>query len=92
VHALSPTLVLRGSEGVGSNGNSEGLAFFWHENLNVDVKEANERYIDAHIAGGNGCLTRRLTHVYDEPRRRIGAICGHSCMTLRSFWIYLGLW
>jgi hypothetical protein len=37
---------LRGFSAVDSEGMSGGLALYWHDSLQVDVKDANTRYID----------------------------------------------
>lgn len=59
---------MRGFDGVNSNGNSGGLALYWHETLSVDVVFSNERCIDAHIRAGPDEAPWRLTCVYGEPR------------------------
>jgi hypothetical protein len=40
---------LKGFAGFSSDGLSGGLALFWHKQLHVEVKEINERYIDAYV-------------------------------------------
>ena len=61
-------LGLRGFDASDSVGLSGGLALYWHESLSLDVKEINERYIDAYVTGTAGEPPWRLTCVYGEPR------------------------
>ncbi|XP_040245505.2 uncharacterized protein [Aegilops tauschii subsp. strangulata] len=68
VQRLHNRLGLKGFAGVSSEGLSGGLALFWDEHLYVEIKEANQRYIDAHIGTAPGNVTWRLTCVYGEPR------------------------
>ena len=42
-------LGLSGFEAVDSTGLSGGLALYWHESVHLDVKDKNERYIDAYV-------------------------------------------
>lgn len=50
------------------NGLSGGLALFWHESVQVDVKAMDERYIDAYVSAAAGVPPWRLTCVYGKPR------------------------
>ena len=60
-------LGLSGFEAVNSNGLSGGLALFWHESVQLDVKDMNEQYIDAYVSAATGEPPWRLTCVYGEP-------------------------
>jgi hypothetical protein len=46
---LRHRLGLKGFVGVSSNGQSGGLALFWHDQIIVEVKDTNERYIDVYM-------------------------------------------
>ena len=59
---------LKGFDGVDRNGNSGGLALYWHESLMVNVVFSNQRCIDAHVKLGTDEDTWCLTCVYGEPR------------------------
>src|SRR4051812_21235936 len=61
-------LGLSGFEAVHSNGLSGGLALFWHESVQLDVKDMTDRYIDASVSAMAGEPRWRLTCVYGEPR------------------------
>jgi hypothetical protein len=43
---LRNRLGLKGFTGVDCNGMSGGLALFWHESIEIEVKDQNDRYID----------------------------------------------
>jgi hypothetical protein len=58
---------LKGFVGFSSDGLSGGLALFWHEQLHVEVKEINERYIDAYVRLAPNDPLWRLTCIYGEP-------------------------
>jgi hypothetical protein len=59
---------LKGFAGVSSDGLSGGLALFWHEQFSVEVKDINERFIDAYIRVSPDAPQWRLTCIYGEPR------------------------
>ena len=61
-------LGLSGFEAVHSVGLSGGLALYWHESLDLDVKSMNERYIDAYVSAKAGEPPWMLTCVYGERR------------------------
>lgn len=61
-------LRLRGFAGVSSDGQSGGLALFWDDQWSVEIKELNERYIDAYVSVSSEDPIWRLTCVYGEPR------------------------
>jgi hypothetical protein len=49
LRGLRVRLGLKGFVGFDSDGRSGGLAFFWHEQLVVNVQEVTSSYIDLHI-------------------------------------------
>jgi hypothetical protein len=51
-----------------SVGMSGGLALFWHESYQVDIREATDQYIDAFIRTGPNEPLFHATFVYGEPR------------------------
>lgn len=59
---------LKGFHGMDNNGNSGGLALYWHESVKVEVVFSNQRCIDAQIRLGPEKIVWRLTCVYGEPR------------------------
>lgn len=59
-------LGLSGLKAVDSNGFSGGLPLYWHESVHLDVKDMNERYIDAYVSGAVCEPHWRLTCVYGE--------------------------
>jgi hypothetical protein len=61
-------LGLKGLNGIDSIGLSGGLALFWSEQIEVDVQEVTDRYIDAHVRLSTQDPTWRITCVYGEPR------------------------
>jgi endonuclease/exonuclease/phosphatase family metal-dependent hydrolase len=65
---LRHRLGLKGFAGVSSDGQSGGLALFWHESLDVKITTINERFIDAYIRVSPNAAEWRLTCVYGEPR------------------------
>jgi hypothetical protein len=65
---LRHRLGLKGFAGCSSDGLSEGLALFWHDQLEVEIQNINERYIDAYIRDSTGAQQWRLTCIYGEPR------------------------
>jgi hypothetical protein len=54
--------------GVSSDGLSGGHALFWHEQFSIEVKDINERFIDAYIHVSPDAPQWRLTCIYGEPR------------------------
>jgi endonuclease/exonuclease/phosphatase family metal-dependent hydrolase len=68
VHRLRHRLGLKGFAGVSSDGQSGGLALFWHESLDVEIKIINERIIDACVRVSLSSEPWRLTCIYGEPR------------------------
>lgn len=64
-------------DGINSEGNSGGLALYWHESLMVDVVFMSHRCIDAHVAMGVEGNTWRITCVHGEPGVEDHHICGH---------------
>jgi hypothetical protein len=56
-----------GYVGYDSDGMSEGLALFWHESMQVDVKEVNGWYIDVFIRESVSSPQWHATFVYGEP-------------------------
>jgi endonuclease/exonuclease/phosphatase family metal-dependent hydrolase len=65
---LHTRLGLRGFSGVDTEGQSGGLALFWHESVLMDVKEKNPRFIDAHVRFSPSDPLIHVTFVYGEPR------------------------
>jgi endonuclease/exonuclease/phosphatase family metal-dependent hydrolase len=65
---LRHRLGLKGFVGVSSNGQSGGLALFWHDQIMVEVKDLNERYIDVYVRDSPSAPQWHLTCVYGEPR------------------------
>jgi hypothetical protein len=61
-------LGLRGFSGVDAEGQSGGLALFWHESVLMDVKEKNPRFIDAHVHFSPSDPLIHVTFVYGKPR------------------------
>jgi hypothetical protein len=57
-----------GYVGYDSEGMSGGLALFWHESVQVDVKEVNGRYIDVFVRESVSSPQWHATFVYGEPR------------------------
>jgi hypothetical protein len=47
---------------------SGGLALFWHENVHVEIREANPRFIDAFVRFSSEEPLFHATFVYGEPR------------------------
>lgn len=68
VSRLRSRLGLRGFAGVSCVGFSGGLALFWNDQLHVEVKELNARFIDVYIHASATAPLWRLTCVYGEPR------------------------
>lgn len=65
---LCKRLGLRGCAGIDSDGLSGGLALFWHESVSIDIKDMNERYIDAYVCLSPDDPLWHVTFVYGEPR------------------------
>jgi exonuclease III len=59
---------LGGYVGCDSDGLSGGLALYWHESMQVDVKEVTSRYIDVHVRESISGPLWHATFVYGEPR------------------------
>jgi hypothetical protein len=57
-----------GFVGMDSEGMSGGLAIYWHESLQVDVKEVSARYIDDVVQTFDDAPQSRIACVYGEPR------------------------
>lgn len=68
VRRLCSRLGLRGFAGVSSAGFSGGLALFWDDQMCIEVKELDERYIDVYVRASPNNVQWRLTCVYGEPR------------------------
>ncbi|KAM0832036.1 hypothetical protein ACQ4PT_065146 [Festuca glaucescens] len=47
---------------------SAGLALFWHESLQVEVKDVNARFIDVYVWESASAPLWHATFVYGEPR------------------------
>jgi hypothetical protein len=65
---LRTRLGLKGFYGVDSNGLSGGLALFWHESIDLEVKDANENFIDVWMRIAPDEPLFHATFVYGEPR------------------------
>jgi hypothetical protein len=61
-------LGLRGFAGFDSDGMSGGLALYWHESLQVEVKDANARFIDVLMRESVSSPQWHATFIYGEPR------------------------
>lgn len=68
IRRLQNRLGLRGFAGVDSDGMSGGLALYWHESVNVEIKALCERYIDAYVRLSPDGPLWHATFVYGEPR------------------------
>jgi hypothetical protein len=67
MRCLHHRLGLKGFVGSSSNGVSGGLALFWHDQLSVDVKHVNERFIDVYVRVSLNAPQWCITCVYGEP-------------------------
>lgn len=87
-------LGLQGFDGVDSNGNSGGLALYWHESLTVEVKFSNARCIDAVVNAGPDVPPWRLTCVYGEPRveyrHLMWSLLKNMCASSDLPWLVVG--
>jgi len=94
VRRLRNRLGLRGFAGIDSNGMSGGLALFWNESYEVDIKEVTERYIDAHIRVATGEPLIHVTFVYGEPRSENRHLMWTQLAALKASstlpWVLLG--
>jgi hypothetical protein len=61
-------LGLKGCLAVDSKGKRGGLALFWDENIQVDLLEIDDRYIDVSIREYATSNPWRATFSYGEPR------------------------
>jgi hypothetical protein len=61
-------LGLKNCIAVDSDGNSGGIALFWHESVEVNLMEKNFRYIDVSTRICPSEPWFRITFVYGEPR------------------------
>ena len=68
VAKLRRRLGLSGFAGCDSEGMSGGLALFWHDSLQVEVKEITPRFIDVHVRMSTSAPLWRATFIYGEPR------------------------
>lgn len=68
VRRLRSRLGLRGFAGLNSVGMSGGLALFWDESIHVEIKDINERYIDAYVRVSPNDPLWHVSFVYGEPR------------------------
>ncbi len=68
IRRLLNRLGLRGFAGVDSDGMSGGLALYWNESVNVEIKALCERYIDAYVRLSPDGPLWHATFVYGEPR------------------------
>jgi hypothetical protein len=76
VRRLRSRLGLRGFTSVDCTGMSGVLALFWHESYYVDIKEANDHFIDAFIRTAPDEPLIHATFVYGEPRVEHRFACG----------------
>lgn len=51
-----------------STGQGGGLVLFWHENLEVEVIEKHQHFIDIYVRENSDEVFSRITFVYGEPR------------------------
>lgn len=65
---LKGRLGLTGFAGCDSDGMSGGLALFCHDSLQVEVRDANARFIDVHVRESALAPKWHATFVYGEPR------------------------
>lgn len=68
VRRLRNRIGLKGCTGVSSEGMSGGLALFWDESVQVEIKGINGRYIDAYVRLSLNDPWWHITFVYGEPR------------------------
>lgn len=94
VSRLRYQLGLHGFAGVSSGGLSGGLALFWNDQLCVDFKEINERYIDVFVRVLPSEPMWRMTCVYGEPRTENSHLMWSKLRELKAKydlpWIILG--
>ena len=71
-----------------------GLALYWHENLNVEVKFSNARCIYAHVQAGPDEQPWRLTCVYGvlrvEDRHLMWSLMQNFCANSDLPWLVVG--
>jgi hypothetical protein len=91
---LRHSLGLKGFVGVSSNGQSGGLALFWHDQIIVKVKDMNERYIDVYMCVSPSAPQWHLICVYGEPRvedrHRMWDILRNIKSSLSLSWLVMG--
>jgi hypothetical protein len=68
IRKFQTRLGLKGFVGKDSDGLSGGLALYWNENLEVNVNDVTDRYIDAFVRISPDDPLWHLTCVYGEPR------------------------
>lgn len=77
-----------------SNGLSGGLALFWHESFNVEIKSVNDRFIDAYIRVSPTAPLWHISCVYGEPRTENRHLMWQHLSSLRQSstlpWVVLG--
>lgn len=87
-------LGLRNCIAVDSDGRSGGLALFWHESVDVNLIEKNQRYSDVSTRLGTGEPWFRITFVYGEPRTENRHRMWDAMRTLRGAsdlpWLVMG--
>jgi hypothetical protein len=88
---LRTRLGLRGFTSIDSNGNSGGLALFWHESIYVEVKDACDRYIDVWMRLSPDEPLFHATFMVN-PEARIGTVCGINSQTYAPRPHCPGLW
>jgi hypothetical protein len=85
---------LRGFTGVDSEGFSGGLALFWHESIEVIVKDATARYIDVWMRISPDEPMFHATFVYGEPRtenrHRMWSSLSTLCASSSLPWALIG--
>jgi hypothetical protein len=85
---------LKGFTGVDSEGFSGGLALFWHESIEVIVKDATARYIDVWMRISPDEPMFHATFVYGEPRtenrHRMWSSLSTLCASSSLPWALIG--
>jgi hypothetical protein len=92
VARLRRRLGLSGYVGHDSDGNSGGLDLFWHESVQVEVKEVTTRFIDIFIRESATSPQWHATFVYGEPRsehhhRMWSALCDLKASSMLPWFV-----
>jgi hypothetical protein len=94
MHHLHLCLRLKGFTGASSDGFSGGLALFWHESVEVEVNDANGRYIAIWMLISPDDPMFHATFVYGKPRtenrHRMWSALTDICASCSLPWALIG--